>query len=927
MGIEEKIAVVANTPQRRQLFFSKLEDPKLLPALEAAGYFAAVPPPVEDPPGTLVHPIWPEGQYLMRIADKAPTDVARILARTKTHENIHAIRLRLEAFKRMPGQEIRSHLPLIRDDLSKEADEAGFHIVGIANQLWNAGLKDEAAELVQWAFRTQPPPREKAATSFRPRATLEATGFVSHEILKDFLLPHLADDPQRVIDIAANALREYLEAQHPGQPGPRRRDSSFIWQADLNKRDEYGHPQDQLLWLLREATKTAPDAAAAKVQIDRLEKKGWSAFRRVALALLADRVRELRAEAVTRILDAENHADYTIRPEYVQLVRALGPTLTQDEIKKFVAIAEAVLDPSKERELLRSYINREPTEEELEGVRARELRDRLAPLKDQLPVDVRQRFDKWVATYGEPVFVDSPVKIGPTLIGTQPEPAIENVPFPDLAERLHQILLQKTDRGRLEWGRDNLHDRVTELSLADLSTVLNDPGILDRFPRIFQPDVVRAVSQGTGQPVFLEAPFPDRVITFLEKTATLPDAQAKSDHGLLLNIQRILEAVIRHLPAETPQDMLDRVWNLIRSGVGAPYPYGVEATGDRDWFTDGINSAPGKAVENVVQFALHLIRAAGQENGPLTGPFAAEIQTLLREQVDLSKQSLLAVHAVTARFLPWIYSVDPDHIHEVIAMLLPGNDPQAEAWRAGWQPYVLFTKAYSGMWPLLRQQFHLLLGKPPTWLENDRETLEHTTWHMLAYFLAGQTDADDVTQLLASPSARLRRETLVRIGQGFLDDKEAGKPERIKRATDLADRLIDDVLAGADAAKILGAAAFLVSAKVLPLEWRLRVGHKVADAGIEFDEDHRLVETLVAAAEQRPADAWGLLARILQGWHKQGKGRAFWRVYSARDELMAALNKVDPGNVPVAKEAYRVAETLVAMNLLEFRGAARKLKK
>jgi hypothetical protein len=79
-------------------FFHDLDNPAWIQPLHSLGLLSKVPPPLEDKnqPGYFSMPVWYEGEYLKRMADKFP-DIVKDVASSLETDNSRALRTMLES--------------------------------------------------------------------------------------------------------------------------------------------------------------------------------------------------------------------------------------------------------------------------------------------------------------------------------------------------------------------------------------------------------------------------------------------------------------------------------------------------------------------------------------------------------------------------------------------------------------------------------------------------------------------------------------------------------------------------------------------------------------------------------------------------------------------------------------------------------------
>src|SRR5476651_1579616 len=99
--VDRAIASTTDSEQRRY-FFYKLQNPLWVKPLWEKGFFRNPPDPMPTGDGGFQIPLWPESQYLARVAKESPVDVVEIASKIQTEnprvlEDIVDIALAIES--------------------------------------------------------------------------------------------------------------------------------------------------------------------------------------------------------------------------------------------------------------------------------------------------------------------------------------------------------------------------------------------------------------------------------------------------------------------------------------------------------------------------------------------------------------------------------------------------------------------------------------------------------------------------------------------------------------------------------------------------------------------------------------------------------------------------------------------------------------
>ncbi len=120
---------------KKRYFFRSLDDPSWLKPLSEEGYFAK--PPSMSGDGM---PQWPEGEYLLKMVEVLPSEVAKIWSSVSEVENPIVVRISLQIFCHLPGD-------LIEKDIARKV----FDLIGSP---FPDFFFDQAAEAVLHLFKS-----------------------------------------------------------------------------------------------------------------------------------------------------------------------------------------------------------------------------------------------------------------------------------------------------------------------------------------------------------------------------------------------------------------------------------------------------------------------------------------------------------------------------------------------------------------------------------------------------------------------------------------------------------------------------------------------------------------------------------------------------------------------------------------------------
>jgi hypothetical protein len=318
--------------QHRRAFYSKLDNPNWVKALDEGHAFDNPPALVAAPDGSVRAEPWPEIEYLARMAASVPDDVAKIFARVIITEHPWIRRSIVNGASELPP----TYAATLADGIAAWADAPYASYLD-----WT-----KLARLIVKLLNGNPSQRGKgmklAAAFYEPRAPKEERRFGLSK-------PYIPVDdyafgqtlPDIAVAMGTNAigtLRRWLEQfqVHSGAfTDGSTHDLSEMWRPAIRVRGgRHNHDyEDTLVDVVRDAAVRSIEANAA-VGTTRLLESKHPLLHRIALDALAQVLEDVSesgqelpadlASAAETYLAYDGHADESLRAEYIAFVKACG---------------------------------------------------------------------------------------------------------------------------------------------------------------------------------------------------------------------------------------------------------------------------------------------------------------------------------------------------------------------------------------------------------------------------------------------------------------------------------------------------------------------------------------------------------------------------------------------------------------------------
>lgn len=910
----EAVELIRASAANLDYFFSRLQDASWLPFLLEEGFFQNPTPPetgtTDDGQGWIRYPNWPESQYLARIASDAPELVVEAIERIPESPNPRVHQDIITAATALPGA-LAARVALREQRWLSDYDGHLMSFPGPAGDLL-AHLAKEGE--IKAAFRlagtlltvSAAPESERKASRHRVAALVDDWDY--REIVEKAWPALMAADPTRAFRFLCHELANVIET---GYVQGSSFDPTYMWRSAIEDHEQNtGHSLlDTLVDAVRDsALATAEQGPRGRdLILAELARHDAPLFRRIALFLLA------RFGSVEQVADAllyeEQIDDFNVWHEYAQLLKARFGDLGPERKKRVLALIAA--DPGGE--LTAAQRERGVTEEQFEARRRYWRLERYVLIEEHLSGGAQADYEALVTEFGKP---DHPTFRSVITRWTGPTSPYSAEELLDMGpagalEALHRWVPEGGSEDPSPEGLGRIFERAVEKDaegFAEIAMAFAD----------LRPDYVRGLLGGLATAAKAGTRFPwGPVLQLCEQVAARAghaDDDASSNWLRRTAVGLISEGLDEG-DAEIPQEERALVWSIIATLLEDPDP--SPGRDDHEPVTVAINSVRGEAMHAAVRYALWVERALKTDEAFNGIDSLPELAAAVDRRLDPAVDPSLAIRAVFGQWFVQFVRMDETWAESLAPRIFPSDPAAAHFFAAAWNAYVVFNRAWTSVFEVLRNSYELAVER---FEEVDEERhmagnpREHLGSHLSYLRFVGSIDlaADGLfARYWSLAPAELKEHEINEIGWSL----ENGNAQL---ADDVQARVIETwewiLEHGQEDPRPLSAFGAWFGAHQLADDWLLAQGQHVLELGVHLDPNHVVYEALARMAAEHPREVVALVRRMLttdtEGSSVHGS------VDRVRETLATALTSDDEN---ARSDAIEVLNLLGGRGMSEFR--------
>jgi len=924
-------------------FFSRLEHPLWLTLLQEKGVFA--PPPMGVQEGRVYYDLWPQADYLKRMAVNASAhkQVLSLLLTAAETENPFVQRAIVDIATRLPAS-LAVHIapriqlwfdqphpqafvtPLLEAFLEHlvQGGEASAALDLLDTSLTKMGERDslsERWEYEQLLLRSQPLLVGNHTLAFlRVLCRL-----LIREVYQHFVRFRIFDDEDTTVQ-------------------QRAQEASTLWQRTIEASE---HPSTlgmnaPLYLLVATIRQTAEQAIQAQTLtllevVSLFETQPGKIFRRLALYILSRFASRNPALVRTWLLKRPLFDDADMRHEYVLLAREGLSTLSQEEQKMLFQWIKEGPDPTLFQGYSPQGVQEVLTEEQVQRHLAQWQWRWLGHMGENvLPPTWQPYYEALVEMFG--VYQAPSLEEGWAQRSWPDALSVETYKTMPLDQFIEELQASRTEQGSMLPA--TLTSLLTTL-IADAPTRFADQADLFQGQ---SPEIVAAALGGFTQATRSQHPFDwshllslctwtiEQRFPYLEE-----EENTQQDHSSWAEASKevaVLLGMILNQPGVSPSlTHQETIWSMLATLMNDTYGL-AQKNPHRELppaWSVVLSSTQGQTMLAVIEYARwvqegrqteHTHQEAEQEQWTLV--HVPEVRLLLERLLVPGQDDAGVVHAVLGHLFPLLFHLDVQWAVQHQHAIFPHDEASRSSFNAAWESFVLQPPPSRDVFEILRGEYAVAIDLLQS--DDERELSGETPDERLATHLAilviqGVISVDLPDPLLVHffqhASDELCHRMVSDMGRIFVNDKDRLTGEMVEWGQYFWEWRTAQVSVSSEpqqSSRELAAFGWWVFKDIFPVHWSVEHLARVLSRSKKLDMSSFVVHRLAALASQEPRLTIQCLSHLVQG-ETSSWGSVEWNE-AVRTILVEALQQHDE---VIQAQAEAVISVLMMQGYTQYR--------
>ena len=761
-----------------EYFFSKIQSPEWIEPLLEKGFFKQPPESVID--GNLISfPIWPESQYLVRMAAKDPEVVYKVINKlSDDHDNPRVFCDLVDAAILMPP---KISVQLL--ERAKNWTKSNYKLLlpekvgALISHYANGGFMGEALELARTLMDIFPDSKEDYKSEFdlwTYKLILDRDFFVLFEI-----------DSIKTIGLLCELLNKSFQNQKNEEDDEDTDDTSYIWRPAIEDHPQnFDHSAKEILVVkIRDFSEKfieRSDNVSISLIFNVFKNYKNKIFQRIKIHLLrisrGKNIQLIKDEIINR----KNFDDVSFHHEYSLLLSECFTCLSDDE--KNIIWEWIVFEPDvdKIKNDIEKWSGDKISNDEAIKIHEQRQLKYLAWIHKHLQGVRKLYYDKLLSAYGEPdhpeFFSYGTSSVGPTSPKTADE--MKEMTVADITSFL-KIWKAPEDKLHMEPSPEGL-GRVLSTVIKDNPYKFADDAV--KFIGL-DPTYIRSFISGLEEAVKSKITFnwPEVLKLCLWVVEQPREIAGRSTERTMFDdphwgwarksVASLISEGLKH-DEHFPVDLCEILLNILRVVSSDPDPAEKEIKNGYEAHSVAINSTRGEAIEAIIQLALWLhnnIDKFSKEYDNLKN----NVFEILEFHLDPQKDPSPAIRSIYGAWFPWLLLTNHEWAVNKAAEIFSGKAPFSNV---AWDTYIRYCPPYDNVFDVLKCQYSQAVEHLSEEMDKDDKIIhERLAEHLMAYYWRGKLTLDDQSlfeKFWKNASLDIRRYSIEHVGRCLHNDKK-----------------------------------------------------------------------------------------------------------------------------------------------------------
>jgi len=744
----DKLSELLKHPTHVRYFFNKLSSSEWLDPLKDKGFFLKSPRGIRE--GNYIKfPAWPLSEYLAKVAEKRPREVMDLIIHARETDNFRVWSDYIDCALRMPSHIAKEIVPLAikwtRTPFQTFIpSKVGELCIKLSDEIEanSSMLLLEAVLDVTIAEDTDELIGKKAKPYF--------DSWEYGNILEKVVPTILNQEPLKVIEVLCNKLVKAIKLEKPKLDAPG--DLSYIWRPAIENSHEKRHKGDVkglLVNAIRDGFQTLgkENEEMFKKAYFILSRYDLFISRRIELYLMRLFPGLLKIEILKALSGKPIFEDINLWHEYYHLLREYYASLPGDLKENILKWIDEGPDLDKFEAWYMKEKGRLPTEEEKVARKAGWQIRYLSAIKDAIPKDWKDRWNRIKTTYGEPEHPDFHFYVSPARWGSRSPLEKDEIIKMSVMELINYCRSWKPPKDFFAPSREGLSSQLRNL-------VSDNPSEFARLCHQFitlHPVYIFHLIDGLREAIkkgniFEWDPFLLFCIEFLTaaERSKIPDDEDK-DYDLRC-IKRAIADFLRDALASDhfspPIESRETIFKIIDELLldDEPDPAYEERSTDQDWFTYSLNTVRGIAAHALIEYAFWCNRRLALSNKE--DKMVPEVRQQLEKLLNPKYEPTRTIRAVIGERLPALFYLNKCWAIKHLLDIFPEEAKYRSLWEASWEAYVTFANLYTDVYKAMRSQYEKGINKLAS-PKKSHDAKEGMSRHLMQAYLYSLEDLGD----------------------------------------------------------------------------------------------------------------------------------------------------------------------------------------